>query len=158
MCKNLHIAIRASYKENSDQGKNGILYKNWQKNWHLTACNHRFHIPDRQHHLMTPPFKDDNVWPTMSLYSWHHHLNDVTVSMTSLCRWRCHLCKFISLHDVITLMIAEMTADPRGDVTRSISGWEIFSSVKKGMILIPVLFRSPKCPKFRPHKPEEGAR
>ncbi len=35
-------------------------------------------------------------------------------------------------------MIAEMTADPRGDVTRSISGWEIFSSVKQGMMLLKV--------------------
>ncbi len=34
--------------------------------------------------------------------------------------------------------MAEMTADPRGDVTRSISGWEIFSSVKQGMILLKV--------------------
>jgi hypothetical protein len=31
-------------------------------------------------------------------------------------------------------MMAEMTADPRGDVTRSISGWEIFSSVKQRMM------------------------
>jgi hypothetical protein len=28
-------------------------------------------------------------------------------------------------------MMAEMTTDPRGDVTRSISGWEIFSSVRR---------------------------
>jgi hypothetical protein len=35
-------------------------------------------------------------------------------------------------------MMAEMTADPRGDVTRSISGWEIFSSVKQGMMLLTV--------------------
>jgi hypothetical protein len=55
-----------------------------------------------------------------------HCLNDVTVSVTLP-----SFLKYISLHDVITLMMAEMTADPRGDVTRSISGWEIFSSVKR---------------------------
>ncbi len=33
-------------------------------------------------------------------------------------------------------MIAEMTADPRGDVTRSISGLEIFSSAEKIMKLL----------------------
>ena len=38
---------------------------------------------------------------------------------------------FPVVQDDMTLMIAEMTADPRGDVTRSISGLEIFSSEKK---------------------------